>query len=78
MVINKRGTLTRMNRQMLIDKFLNILSSRSVLEEIENTFIDANISRNPDVTLKYNGQRKSLAWEYISPILITNIIKILY
>ena len=32
-----------MNRQMLIDKFLNILSSRSVLEEIDNSFSDANI-----------------------------------
>lgn len=60
------------NRQLLIDKFLNILSSRSVLEEIDNSFIDANITRNRNVEPKYSGQRKSLAWEYISTLNIEN------
>lgn len=64
-----------MNRQMLIDKFLNNLSSRSVLEEIDNSFSDANIIKNPNVTPKYNGQRKSLAWEYISTLNLENDIE---
>ncbi|MDK4074936.1 abortive infection family protein [Staphylococcus pseudintermedius] len=57
-----------MKKSTLIDKFLDILSSRSVLREIENNFIDAGIMKDSSIDQKYNGQRKSLAWEYISTL----------
>ena len=55
-------------KSTLIDKFLDLLSSRSSLREIQNNFIDANIMRDSSINQKYNGQRKSLAWEYISTL----------
>lgn len=57
-----------MKKSTLIDKFLDLLSSRSSLREIQNNFIDANIMRDSSINQKYNGQRKSLAWEYISTL----------
>lgn len=55
-----------MKKSTLINKFLEILYSRSLLREIENKFIDAGIMRDSSIDQKYSGQRKSLAWEYIS------------
>ena len=57
-----------MKKSTLIDKFLDLLSSRSSLREIQNNFIDADIMRDSSINQKYNGQRKSLAWEYISTL----------
>ncbi|MBV5141451.1 abortive infection family protein [Staphylococcus xylosus] len=57
-----------MKKSTIIDKFLDLLSSRSSLREIENNFIDADIMRDSFINQKYNGQRKSLAWEYISTL----------
>lgn len=57
-----------MKKSTLIDKFLDLLSSRSSLREIENNFIDADIMRDSSINPKYSGQRKSLAWEYISTL----------
>ncbi|WP_436942170.1 abortive infection family protein [Staphylococcus xylosus] len=61
-----------MKKSILIDKFLDLLSSRSSLREIENNFIDADIMRDSSVNQKYSGQRKSLAWEYISTLNLDN------
>lgn len=55
-----------MKKSTLINKFLEILYSRSLLREIENKFIDAGIMRDSSIDQKYSGQRKSLAWGYIS------------
>lgn len=38
-----------MKKSTLIDNFLDILSSRSVLREIENIFIDASIMRDSSI-----------------------------
>lgn len=61
-----------MKKSTLIDKFLDLLSSRSTLREIENNFIDADIMRDSSINQKYSGQRKSLAWEYISTLNLEN------
>lgn len=57
-----------MKKLTLIDKFLDLLSSRSALREIQNNFSDADIMRDSSINQKYSGQRKSLAWEYISTL----------
>ncbi|MBS3630569.1 abortive infection family protein [Staphylococcus aureus] len=57
-----------MKKSTLIDKFLDLLSSRSSLREIQNNFIDADIMRDSSINQKYSGQRKTLAWEYISTL----------
>ena len=38
-----------MKKSTLIDKFLDLLSSRSSLREIQNNFIDANIMRDSSI-----------------------------
>lgn len=60
--------MNTMKKSTLIDKFLDLLSSRSTLREIHNNFIDADIIRDSSINQKYSGQRKSLAWEYISTL----------
>ncbi|HGZ8829823.1 TPA: hypothetical protein ACRVH1_001850 [Staphylococcus aureus] len=41
-----------MKKSTLIDKFLDLLSSRSSLREIQNNFIDADIMRDSSINQK--------------------------